>query len=87
MKPDYERVKEWYHAQLEYNDVSELYFGKCGETTQLVLHDAYGAQLNIVLNTYPEGRYINYPRSLAKGFAERLIEARVLIDEYEKGDF
>lgn len=87
LKPDYERAKEWYHAQLEYNGVSELHFGKYRETTQLVLHDKYGAQLNIVLNDYPEGSYIIHSPSLAKGFAEHLIEARVLIYDYEKGDF
>ena len=87
LKPDYERAKEWYRDQLEYLGVSELHFGKYRETTQLVLHDKYGAQLNIVLNDYPEGSYIIHSPSLAKGFAEHLIEARVLIYDYEKGDF
>lgn len=85
LEPIYKKAKAWYDEQLRYNDMSETFYSLTAysaerEEVQLNLdgpgfHDSYQIFLG-------DG-YINYPRSMAKGFAEELVNARTIIHKYE----
>lgn len=83
MEPAYRKAKAWYDEQLRYNDLSESFYSLNAysaehEEAQLDLHGSDGTY-----QIYLGDGYINYPRSMAKGFAEDLVNARTIIHKYE----
>lgn len=85
LEPIYKRAKAWYDEQLRYNDLSETFYSLTAysaerENVQLDLH---GSGAYDSYQIYLGDGYINYPRSMAKGFAEELVNARTIIHKYE----
>ena len=89
MEPAYKKQKEWYRRQLDYNGLSESYFGiymrSCGLAAYLTLCDARGDSLDINFEPVNDkgAVYIQWPPSMPKGFAQELIETRIAIYKFE----
>jgi hypothetical protein len=73
----YEKLLMWYDAQLEYNGLKEAYLinGKNGDGV-LMFSDGTSIQKTRT--------QLWYSKNIPKGFAQELIEARLLISNYER---
>ena len=91
LEQQYRKLKVWYKEQLDYNDLEESFF--CQNTEyqwqlDLTRSNDPSVVYEIVLrskNSQDDG-WLNYPRSMTKGFAKELIDARLLIFFYEDPD-
>lgn len=91
LEPQYRKMKAWYKEQLDYNDLVESFF--CQNTEyqwqlDLTRSNDPSVVYEIVLrskNSQDNG-WLNYPRSMTKGFAKELIDARLIIFFYEDPD-
>ena len=85
IRQQYEKTKEWYNLQLDYNGLREILFtdDRISAATLVFLGDG-GQSVHI---SYMYGcDVIQYSRSLQKGFARDLIKARMFIENYEKNE-
>jgi len=81
--PEYKALKKWYDGQLEYNDVVESWYQQYSEDFFCLRLDGPGGSCDIKYNR--GAGFIEYPRSMTKGFAERLIKSRMRMQEIEEG--
>lgn len=90
LEPQYHERKDWYKAQLKYNGLRDGYFMRYGDGSlggfsyMVVLGDEDGGDQHEI--KLENGRYLTYPPSMPKGFAEDLISARIIIYRYEHPD-
>ena len=85
---EYERKKEWYHEQLRYNAVDEVGFYRCENkkgppSYGINLHKRDASWQGAFMEIWLIGGHVSYPASMAYGFAEKLIAARIFIYNYE----
>ena len=80
-KQQYQQKKSWYSHQLDYNDMRELMFSYKNDIAHLWL--ASGNNQDIRITYMVKEGFIEYSRSIAKGYAQELIFARMFIENYE----
>lgn len=81
-------LKSWYRQQLDHNGVQELSFEsrldkKCGNSYYLTLSDENCDFVKIQLENM---QYLSWPKSMAKGYAEKLIKTRIEILNLEDAE-
>ena len=81
---EYRRLKSWYDEQLDYNDLAESYFTHPNNEFYALGFYGPGGSRDIKYNSV--GGYIEYPRSMDKGFAEKLLRTRIRMYEIEQGE-
>lgn len=73
------KLTDWYESTLNYNRLFEQGYGEeqtpCGLMFILAFHK------NQYIRWFPQTGELEYPRSMAKGFAQDLIMARITIEE------
>ena len=84
----YRQAKVWYQKQLDYNGLTESWFSykrdtKSGDSYWLDLSADGGGSVEISLEN---GEWFKWPKSMPKGFAKDLIDARITIFSYEDSD-
>lgn len=84
----YRQAKVWYQKQLDYNGLTESWFSykkdrKSGDSYWLDLSADGGGSVEISLEN---GEWFKWPKSMPKGFAKELIDARITIFNYEDSD-
>lgn len=80
-KQQYQQKKSWYSHQLDYNDMRELVFSYKNGIAHLWL--ASGNDQDIRITYMVKEGFIEYSRSIAKGYAQELIFTRMFIENYE----
>lgn len=90
MEPIYKKRKDWYKEQLNYNGLSETYFdmymvGYGAGACLSLSDDATGSTLQVNIVPVDDKGTVNieWPRSMPKGFAQELIESRIMVYKYE----
>ena len=88
LETSYLKARAWYREQLSYNGLDETDFTRYGDGT--IGDFSYCVQFwdgdDSVAISLENGQYLNYPRSMVKGFAANLIRARILMYRYEHTD-
>ena len=80
-RAQYLKKKAWYEHQLNYNDLNEWAFTYTKDIAHLYLSSMNGREVKI---TYlPEPGLLEYSPSIAKGYAQELIFARMFIENFE----
>lgn len=80
-REQYLKKKAWYEHQLNYNDLNEWAFTYTKDIAHLYLSSMNGREVKI---TYlPEPGLLEYSPSIAKGYAQELIFARMFIENFE----
>ena len=80
-REQYLKKKAWYNHQLDYNDLKEWVFNYTKDVVYLYLSSMNGQEVKI---TYlPEAGFLEYSPSIAKGYAQELIFARMFIENFE----
>ena len=72
----YEKILKWYNHQLDYYDMLEISV----HDDYIMLYDKNRESFSIQLT----GDLLSYPRNMPRGYAKKLLSARMLIMKYER---